>query len=165
MNGNPYFYADDRRICLQAVNTETANREEIAMLQSQTQALRHEMMMAELSACLKHGYHVAEEQEKKEEEPVKKQKTPFEIRVDLWNVINKEIPVVEEFLRNASRNRWQKGIFRVIGRKKVDFGFMVDVGPWMDLPLGLQEKMIRTAEEYLEELKEQKKDMEAGYNE
>ena len=164
MNENPYFYANDRRNYLQAVNTETANREEIARLQSQTQALRHEMMMAELSACLNYGYHIKEEPEKKEEEPVKKQKTPFEIRVDLWNAINKEIPVVEEFLRNASRNRCQKGIFRVIGRKKNDFGFRADVGPWMDLPMGLQEKMIRTAEEYLEDLKKQKKDMEEGYD-
>ena len=72
MNGNPYFYADNRRIYLQDVNTETANREEIARLQSQTQALRHEMTMEQLNACLNYDYRMEEEPEKKEEEPVKK---------------------------------------------------------------------------------------------
>ena len=102
MNGNQYLYADDRRICLQAVNTETANREEIARLQSQTQALRHEMMMEQLNARLNYVCRMEEEPEKEGGEPVKKPESPFEIRVCLWNTLNEEIAQVEEFLKNLT---------------------------------------------------------------
>ena len=33
----------------------------------------------------------------------------------------------------------------------------------MELPAALQEKMIRAAEDYLEELKKQREDMDRGY--
>lgn len=165
MNGNQYFYANDGRICLQAVDAETARKEEIARLQSQTQALRHEMMMAELSACLNYVCRMEEVPEKKEEEPVKKPESPFEIRVCLWNTLNEEIAQVEEFLENLTlKQPWIAKFFNVQCYRKDRTGFTVYTGRKMDLPAALQEKMIRTAEEYLEELKEQKKDMEAGYN-
>lgn len=165
MNGNPYFCANDGRVYLQAVNTETARREEIARLQAETQDLRHKMMMDELSARLKYGYYVAEELEKKEEEPVKNPKSPFEIRVELWEAVNEEIEQVEEFLENLKMKQpWIARFFNVQCYRKVRTGFTVDTGRRMELPAALQEKMIRTAEEYLEDLKKQKKDMEEGYN-
>lgn len=165
MNGNPYFYANDGRIYLQAVNTETANREEIARLQSQTQALRHVMTMEQLNARLNYVCRMEEEPEKKEEEPVKKPESPFEIRVCLWNTLNEEIAQVEEFLKNLTlKQPWIAKFFNVQCYRKDRTGFTVDTGRKMNLPAALQERMIRTAEEYLEELKEQKNDMEAGYN-
>ena len=96
---------------------------------------------------------------------MEKPKSPFEIRVDLWNALNEEIAQVEEFLKNLKMKQpWIEKFFNVQCYRKDRTGFTVDTGQKMDLPAALQEKMIRTAEEYLEELKEQKKDMEAGYN-
>ena len=101
--------------------------------------------------------------EEVEVEPVKKPKSPFEIRVDLWNAVNEEIAQVEEFLRKASARKYRGGFFRVSCFEKNRKGFMVNADYNMELPLGLQEKMIRAAEDYLEELKKQREDMEVGY--
>ena len=40
--------------------------------------------------------------EEVEVEPVKKPKSPFEIRVEIWNILNEEIAQVEEFLKNLT---------------------------------------------------------------
>lgn len=101
--------------------------------------------------------------EEVEVEPVKKPKSPFEIRVDLWNAVNEEIAQVEKFLSNASTKKSKGGLFQVSWFEKNRKGFTVNVNHDMELPLGLQEKMIRVAEEYLEELKKQREDMERGY--
>jgi hypothetical protein len=101
--------------------------------------------------------------EEVEVEPVKKPKSPFEIRVDLWRAVNEEIAQVEEFLSNASTKKSKGGLFRVSCFEKNRKGFTVKVNYDMELPLGLQEKMIRAAEEYLEELKKQREDMDRGY--
>ena len=99
-----------------------------------------------------------------EVEPVKKPKSPFEIRVDLWNTLNEEIAQVEEFLKNLTlKQPWIAKFFNVQCYRKDRTGFTVDTGRKMELPAALQEKMIRAAEEYLEELKKQREDMEAGY--
>lgn len=101
--------------------------------------------------------------EEVEVEPVKEPKSPFEIRVDLWNAVNEEIAQVEKFLRKASARKYRVGFFRVSCFEKNRKGFTVNADYNMELPLGLQEKMIRTAEEYLDELKKQRDDMERGY--
>lgn len=102
--------------------------------------------------------------EEVEAEPVKKPKSPFEIRIDLWNTVNEEIRQVEEFLENLTlKQQWIAKFFRVQCFKKDRRGFTVYTGTRMELPLALQEKMIRAAEDYLEELKKQREDMERGY--
>lgn len=103
------------------------------------------------------------EREIRVEEPVKRPKSPFEIRVDLWRAVNEEIAQVEEFLSNASTKKSKGGLFRVSCFEKNRKEFTVKVNYDMELPLGLQEKMIRAAEEYLEELKKQREDMDRGY--
>lgn len=93
-----------------------------------------------------------------------KTKSPFEIRIDLWNAVNEEIAQVEEFLENLTlKQPWIAKFFGVQCFKKDRRGFTVYTGTRMELPLALQEKMIRAAEEYLEELKKQREDMERGY--
>lgn len=102
--------------------------------------------------------------EEVEVEPVKKPKSPFEIRVDLWNAVNEEIAQVEEFLKNLTlKQPWIAKFFNVQCYRKDRTGFTVDTGRKMELPAALQEKMIRAAEEYLEELKKQREDMDRGY--
>ena len=101
--------------------------------------------------------------EEVEVEPVKRPKSPFEIRVDLWNAVNEEIAQVEKFLINASTKKSKGGLFRASCFEKNRKGFTVNVNYDMELPLGLQEKMIRAANEYLEELKKQREDMDRGY--
>ena len=102
--------------------------------------------------------------EEVEVEPVKKPKSTFEIRVDMWNVVNEEIEKVEEFLRRVSTKKTlTENLFGVRCYNKNRKGIAVEIGIRMELPLGLQEKMIRAAEEYLEELKKQRGDMEVGY--
>lgn len=101
--------------------------------------------------------------EEVEVEPVKRPKSPFEIRVDLWRAVNEEIAQVEEFLSNASTKKSNGGLFRVSCFEKNRKGFTVGANYNMELPLGLQEKMIRAADEYLEELKKQREDMDRGY--
>jgi hypothetical protein len=102
--------------------------------------------------------------EEVEVEPVEKPKSPFEIRVDLWNAVNEEIAQVEEFLKNLTlKQPWIAKFFNVQCYRKDRTGFTVDTGRKMELPAALQEKMIRAAEDYLEELKKQREDMERGY--
>lgn len=99
-----------------------------------------------------------------EAEPVEKPKSPFEIRIDLWNAVNEEIAQVEEFLKNLTlKQPWIAKFFNVECYRKNRAGFTVYTGRKMDLPAALQEKMIRVAEDYLEELKKQREDMEHGY--
>lgn len=135
---------------------------ERARLQSQTQTLWHEMVMAQLNAVRPFGSMPVEEAPEMEE-CVKKPKSPFEYHVELWNAVNEEIAQVEEFLRKASTKKKTGRFFRVSCFTKNRKGFAVETDYQMELPLGLQEKMIRAAEEYLEELKKQRKDMEQGY--
>lgn len=136
---------------------------QIAKLQSQNQSLRHEMMMQSLNSIHADCVHPVEDKQVKESETVKK-KSPFEIRIDLWNTVNEEIRQVEEFLGNLTlKQPWIAKFFRVQCFKKDRRGFTVDTGTRMELPLALQEKMIRAAEDYLEELKKQREDMERGY--
>lgn len=101
--------------------------------------------------------------EEVEVEPVKKPKSTFEIRVELWNAVNKEIAQVEEFLKKASTKKYRGGFFLVSCFEKNRKGFTVNADYNMELSLELQEKMIRVAEEHLEELKKQREDMENGY--
>lgn len=102
--------------------------------------------------------------EEAEAEPVKKPKSPFEIRIDLWNAVNEVIAQIEEFLKNLTlKQPWIAKFFNVECYRKNRSGFTVYTGRKMDLPAALQEKMIRVAEEYLEELKKQREDMERGY--
>lgn len=102
--------------------------------------------------------------EEVEVEAVQKPKTPFEIRIDLWNTVNEEIAQVEEFLKNLTlKQPWIAKFFYVKCYRKNRTGFTVDTGTRIELPGALQEKMIRAAEEYLEDLKKQRKDMEQGY--
>lgn len=102
--------------------------------------------------------------EEVEVEDVQKPKTPFEIRVELWSAVNEEIAQVEDFLKNLTLKRpWITKFFNVRCYMKNRTGFTVDTGTRMELPAALQEKMIRAAEEYLEDLKKQRKDMEQGY--
>lgn len=100
---------------------------------------------------------------KTEDKHVKEPKSPFEYRVELWNAVNEEIKQVEEFLSKASTKKFKGWFFRVSCFEKNHKGFTVHADYNMELPMGLQEKMIRVAEEYLEELKNQRKDMEQGY--
>ena len=102
--------------------------------------------------------------EEVEVEPVKKPKSPFEIRVELWNTLNEEIAQVEEFLKNLTlKQPWIAKFFNVQCYRKDRTGFTVDTGRKIELPAALQEKMIRAAEDYLEELKKQREDMDRGY--
>ena len=101
--------------------------------------------------------------EEVEEEPVKKKISVFEIRVGMWHAVNEEITRVEEFLCKASTKKKSSGLFRVSCFEKNRKGFTVNADYNMELPLGLQEKMVRAAEEYLEELKKQREDMDRGY--
>ena len=136
---------------------------QIAKLQSQNQSLRHEMMMQRLNSIRADCVHPVEDRQVKETEDVKK-KSPFEIRIDLWNTVNEEIAQVEGFLKNLTlKQPWIAKFFNVQCYRKDRTGFTVDTGRKMELPAALQEKMIRAAEEYLEELKKQREDMERGY--
>lgn len=133
--------------------------EELARLQAQNNLFRIATEMRNAFRQMAMPENAKEEKE----ETVKKKKSPFEYRVEQWNVINEEIRTIETFI-NEVRGKRSANLFTLTCFEKNKRGINVYCGAYRyDLPYGLQVEMIRVAEEYLEELKQQRKDMEQGY--